>query len=208
MDIQAWLLFVIIWSATTAPVGPNVINCISVSQSSGLKRALWAIPGIGLAALLHISIGLTGLATLIMTQPALFNAVKLLGAMYMLYLAYTTWRSSGKVGNLKDCDILGRWQVLRTAFTISITNPKAIFINVAIFSQFIQADVALWQQLLVLIPTALIIDGLIYGGYCALGAQLSKWLQSVRRQRLFNRVTSVIYVVISMGLVLYKAPQN
>ncbi|MGB1236837.1 MAG: LysE family translocator [Pseudomonadales bacterium] len=208
MELQAWLLFVIIWSATTAPVGPNVINCISVSQGNGLARALWTVPGIGLAALVHISIGLTGLAALIIAQPTLFTAVKLVGAAYMLYMAYRAWTDRGHLAAVGDADRLGRFQVMRTAFTISITNPKAIFVNVAIFSQFINAEHPLALQLAVLIPTALLIDAMIYGAYCALGAQLAKWLQSARRQRLFNRSVSVIYAVVSVGLLAYEAPEK
>ena len=207
MTFQAWLLFVFIWTATTLPVGPNVINCVAISQSQGLRRSLWTIPGIACAALMHITIGLTGLAAVIRTDELLFSFVKSVGAAYMLYMAYSMWRD-------KDADLLKgqakqapRLLALRQGFIISITNPKAIFVNIAIFSQFIDAQQVLWQQLSVLIPTALIIDALIYAGYCALGVQLGKFLRSAKRQKVFNRITGVIYSLIGLGLLTYQAPK-
>ncbi len=207
MTLEAWLVFVFIWTATTLPVGPNVINCVAISQSQGLGRSLWTIPGIGCAALIHIAIGLTGLAALLTTHVVLFNIVKGVGAAYMLYMAYNMWRDQGADLTKSDFSPVPRLQALRQSFMISITNPKAIFVNIAIFSQFIDADRTLWQQLSVLIPTALIIDAIIYAGYCALGAQLGRYLRSVKRQKVFNRTTGVIYSLIGLGLLTYQAPK-
>lgn len=207
MAFEAWLVFVFIWTVTTLPVGPNVINCVAISQSQGLSRALWTIPGIGSAALIHITIGLTGLAALMTTHELLFNIVKGIGAGYMMYMAYNMWRDSG--GDLLRTNVASvpRLAALRQGFMISVTNPKAIFVNIAIFSQFIEADRALWQQLTILIPTALIIDALIYAGYCALGAQLGRFLRSAKRQKVFNRTTGGIYSLIGIGLITYQAPR-
>lgn len=207
MTFEAWLVFVFIWTATTLPVGPNVINCVAISQSQGLARSLWTIPGIGSAALIHITIGLTGLAALMTTHVMLFNIVKGIGAAYMLYMAYNMWRDRGGDLTKSNTVAVPRLTAMRQGFMISVTNPKAIFVNIAIFSQFIDADQALWQQLTLLIPTALIIDAIIYAGYCALGAQLGRFLRSAKRQKVFNRSTGVIYSLIGIGLLTYQAPR-
>ena len=207
MTFEAWLVFVFIWTATTLPVGPNVINCVAISQSQGLVRALWTIPGIASAALIHITIGLTGLAALISTDVLLFNIVKGVGAAYMLYMAYNMWRDRGADLLKGQVAQVPRLRALRQGFIISATNPKAIFVNIAIFSQFIDASQVLWQQLSILIPTALIIDAVIYAGYCALGTQLGRFLRSAKRQKIFNRSTGVIYSLIGIGLLAYQAPK-
>jgi homoserine/homoserine lactone efflux protein len=207
MTFQAWLIFVFIWTATTLPIGPNVINCVAISQNQGLKRSLWTIPGIACAALIHITIGLTGLAAIIRTDALLFAIVKGVGAAYMLYMAYHMWRDRGADLLKGQTEKVPRLLALRQGFIISITNPKAIFVNIAIFSQFIDAEQILWQQLSILIPTALIIDALIYAGYCALGVQLGKFLRSAKRQKVFNRTTGVIYSLIGLGLLTYQAPK-
>jgi len=197
-------LFIIIWAATTAPIGPNVINCISRAQQHGLSHALWCIPGIGLAALCHISLGLAGLAALLKANPLLFDMVRVIGAGYMLYLAINMWRQRQQALESSVVTAPSAWQALSQAFTISITNPKAIFVNVAIFSQFIDAAIPLGSQLAVLIPLALLIDALIYGGYCVLGLGLKRLLASARHQRWFNRSTGGLYFAISLSLLAYR----
>jgi len=207
MILEVWWAFIILWAATTAPVGPNVINCISVSQRQGFSHALWTVPGIALAALLHIGIGVAGLAAVIMANPLLFDLIRYSGAGYMLYMAFNLWRSNHEVFTPNKISYSSKLQIAGQSFLISATNPKAIFVNIAIFSQFVDPNLPLKDQLILLIPTALIIDSLIYSGYCSLGAQLTKLMGSLRRQKLFNRTTSAIYAIIATGLVLYQAPK-
>lgn len=208
MSLEIWWAFIILWAATTAPVGPNVINCISVSQRQGFSHALWTVPGIAMAALLHIGIGVAGLAAIIMANSLLFDLIRYSGAGYMLYMAFNLWRSSNEIFTPNKINYSTKFQVACQSFLISATNPKAIFINIAIFSQFIDPMQPLKEQLLLLIPTALIIDSLIYSGYCSLGAQLTKLMGSARRQKFFNRTTSAIYAIIATGLIFYQAPKS
>jgi len=208
MSLEIWWAFIILWAATTAPVGPNVINCISVSQRQGFSHALWTVPGIAIAALLHIGIGVAGLAAIIMANSLLFDLIRYSGAGYMLYMAFKLWRSSNEIFTPNKIIYSTKFQVACQSFLISATNPKAIFVNIAIFSQFIDPMQPLKEQLLLLIPTALIIDSLIYGSYCSLGAQLTKLMGSDRRQKFFNRTTSAIYAIIATGLIFYQAPKS
>lgn len=208
MNLEIWWAFIILWIATTAPVGPNVINCISISQRQGLLHSLWTLPGIALSALLHISIGISGLAAIILANPLLFDLIRYAGAGYMLYMAFNMWRLSGDSLSAAKVNYTSKFQATYQSFIISVTNPKAIFINIAIFSQFIDPLQPLKEQLLLLIPTALVVDALVYSGYCALGAQFTKLISTVRRQKLFNRSTGSIYTLIAIGLILYQAPQR
>lgn len=208
MNLEIWWAFIVLWIATTVPVGPNVINCISISQRQGFLHSLWTLPGIALSALLHISIGLSGLAAIILANPFLFDLIRYAGAGYMLYMAFNMWRVGKSHLEATQINDTSKLQATYQSFLISVTNPKAIFINIAIFSQFIDPTQPLKAQLLLLVPTALIIDALIYTGYCALGAQLTKLMNKGRRQSLFNRGTGAIYTLIAIGLILYQAPQR
>ncbi|WP_420546868.1 LysE family translocator [Curvivirga sp.] len=203
MKFEIWLLFIAVWSATTMPIGPNVINCVSISSKQGFKHSLWTVPGIGLAAMLHISIGLTGLAALLVANPVLFDIIRYAGASYMLYMAYKMWRDKGMKLENTEIKATTALSVFRQAFLISFSNPKAILVNVAIFSQFIDTGIALLPQLFILLPTALIIDAAIYGGYCGLGTGIGKLLGKPKQQQLFSKVIAVFYFAISIGFLTY-----
>lgn len=204
MTLEGWLFFCFVWAMATAPIGPNVINCMATSTQQGFRHSLITLPGIGLAALLHILLGLSGLAALLLAYPLLFEIVRYAGAGYIGYMAYKMWRDKGQGISLETPTTKHPLKTLRQAFWISFSNPKAILVNVAIFSQFIDPTQDLSAQLWILLPTALLIDGAIYGAYCALGGTLKKYLSTPARQIVFNKMTAIAYLAIAVGFLSYE----
>jgi homoserine/homoserine lactone efflux protein len=60
------------------------------------------------------------------------------------------------------------------ALAIATINPKSVAGYLAAFSQFVQPDVPIWQQMGVIMPTALTLTALSYTGFTALGAGLGR----------------------------------
>jgi len=60
------------------------------------------------------------------------------------------------------------------ALAIATINPKSVAGYLAAFSQFVQPDVPVWQQMQVIMPTALALTVLSYTGFTALGAGLGR----------------------------------
>ena len=82
---------------------------------------------------------------------------------------------------------------------ISLSNPKAIFGWLAIFTQFIDAGAPLWPQLTILAPTSLSIVFAVYVGYCALGASVNRLLAD-RRKIWIDRIAGSTYLAFALGL--------
>jgi homoserine/homoserine lactone efflux protein len=60
------------------------------------------------------------------------------------------------------------------ALAIATINPKSVAGYLAAFSQFVQPGIPVWDQMWLIVPTALTITALSYTGFTALGAGIGK----------------------------------
>jgi len=79
--------------AVTSP-GPDFAVVMRQSVRFGARSGIWTSLGVGSAILLHVSYCLLGVAFLLSQSPALFNAMKLLAAVYLFYLGVQSIRAS------------------------------------------------------------------------------------------------------------------
>ncbi len=195
MSIEAWLVFVGIWTLAGLPLGPNALNCIAVSAEAGFVRALWAVVGILLAALCHMAAVIFGLAALLLASAEAFAVLKLAGAAYLVWMGVTTWRRAGLPPRPAGSGDRTAWRIVRRAFLISMSNPKAVLSYFAVFAQFVTPAEAGTGALAILVTTALAVTAAIYLGYCLLGRAVGRLLRQAARLRLFNRAIGAFYVV-------------
>ena len=200
MSFEEWAVFMAIWTAATLPLGPNALNCIAAAADHGFTRALWAVVGILLAALCHMAATVMGTAAVLLANAALFQALKLAGAAYLIWMGITLWRRRGTEIRVERRVPAGRLRLVRRAFLISMSNPKAIFSYLAVFTQFLKSEVPLDGQLMVLVPSALVPIAAVYAGYAALGLGVGRLLATARRRLTFNRGVGSAYILAGLGL--------
>lgn len=119
-------------------------NSLMLSRRAGVLTAL----GIGLGILVHVSYTLVGLGLLIQKSIWLFNAIKLVGAVYLIYLGVKMLRSK-PAGALADSTVapLSDMAALRTGFLTNALNPKATVFIVSLFMQVVRPDTPLPVQI-------------------------------------------------------------
>ncbi len=197
MTLTEWLTFAAIWTVLSLPLGPNAINCMTSGVSNGTRRALWSVLGIAIAGLTHMTIAVLGLGTLLLAYAELYLALKWLGIAYLSWLGISLWRKPAKLSAFGSREMEPAVLLVRRGFTISMSNPKAILSYMAAFPQFIDPGSPMAPQLLVVVPTAIVILVAVYGGYTAAGGGLARVLTSVTRLQLFNRVAGGFYLAIA-----------
>ena len=200
MTVHQWLIFVAIWTAASLPLGPNALNLISSAATDGFRRSLWGIVGIVLAAICHMTATILGAATILLANATVFQGLKLAGAAYLIWMGISLWRRKDAAIRTVQRDPAPPVRLVRRAFLISMTNPKAVLSYLAVFSQFLRPGVPLAEQLTVLVPTALAIVAIVYFGYAVTGLGLSRLLGSVRRRSLFNKGVGSFYMLAGLGL--------
>jgi threonine/homoserine/homoserine lactone efflux protein len=205
MSFEQWLIFVAIWTAAGLPLGPSALNCIASAAAGGFRHARWAILGILLAAFCHMTATVLGVAMILLANAALFQGLKLVGAAYLIWMGLSMWRRKDTAIAFEGPVPSSPARLLRRAFLIAMSNPKAVFAYMAVFSQFVKPDAALAGQLVVLVPSAQVITALVYSGYAALGVGIGRWLATPIRRRAFNRGLGGAYILGGLGLAASKS---
>lgn len=115
-------------------------NSLMLSRRAGVLTAL----GIGLGALVHVTYTLVGVGLLIQQSLWLFNAIKLVGAVYLVYLGVKMLlaKPSGAVANSTVAS-MSDWVALRTGFLTNALNPKTTVFILSLFMQVVQPDTPL-----------------------------------------------------------------
>lgn len=197
MSWDAWIIFATFWIVFVTSPGPNAVNCIQNGMHLGFRRALVGVLAILTQATLFLVLSALGITALIAASPAAFFIAKIIGAGFLIYIGVRGWITAAKPVRF---DQRPARSVYLHALAVATINPKSVAGYLAAFSQFVQPDVPIWQQMGVIVPTALTLTALSYSGYTALGASLGKAAIAAVFHVWVRRMLSVCFV--AYGLLL------
>ncbi|WP_406529083.1 LysE family translocator [Streptomyces sp. I8-5] len=127
--------------------GADFAMVIRNSYLYGRTTGLMAAAGVAAGVLVHVTYTMLGVGLLIASSTALFTAIKLVGAGYLVYIGLRTFFARGDLNvDLESKPQLTRLGALRTGFLTNALNPKTTLFVVSTFTQVVGPDTALWQQ--------------------------------------------------------------
>ncbi|MCL1058513.1 lysine transporter LysE [Shewanella sp. Choline-02u-19] len=198
MSFSAWLGLLAICCLGAMSPGPSLAMVVRHTLGGGRTKGIicaWAHSiGIGVYAL----VTLLGLAVVLKKAPMVFNAIAIIGALYLAYMGVQALRSKGgmsdKLAAGKSTDAL---TAARDGLAISLFNPKIMLFFLALFSQFVMvADNMTAKGLIVLTP--LIVDGLWYT-LIALVLSHSAVLPKLREKAaLIDKLSGVVLILLAI----------
>src|SRR5215471_6188150 len=95
MSVHVWWLFVATVFVISAIPGPNMLLVMTHGARHGLRRAGATMAGCLTALVLMLSVSAAGLGVFLEAWPAMFNALRLGGAAYLVWLGIKSWRAAG-----------------------------------------------------------------------------------------------------------------
>ena len=197
MSLETWLLFSSAALVVILIPGPLSLLMISNSLNYGLRRSYPAFLGGVIASICLLSASALGLGALLLASEQLFSALKIVGALYLFYLAWQSWKQSRQPATAADVPKAApkpRFSALfGRAFVLGASNPKDILFFAAFLPQFLNPDQPFLNQLLVMIATWTVLDLLCKLAY-GLGAHgAARYLRSGAGQSWFNRVSAALF---------------
>lgn len=124
--------------------GPGVLSTAGVGSSFGASAGYRYVTGLFIGTNLVALAVVTGLAGLILAQPALRTLLMYASIAYLCYLALRIALAGSKINFIESARTPG----LRDAILLQAINPKAYVVNTALFSGFPFAGVAMWQEII------------------------------------------------------------
>ncbi|MBA1291792.1 LysE family translocator [Pseudomonas lurida] len=197
MTLETWLLFSGAALIVILIPGPLSLLMISNSLNYGVRRSYPAFLGGVFASICLLSASALGLGALLLASEQLFSALKIVGALYLFYLAWQSWQQSRQPAQGADVPRTAAVPRFRTlfgrAFVLGASNPKDILFFAAFLPQFLSSQQAFVPQLLVMIATWTVLDLLCKLAY-GLGAHgAAGYLRSGHGQSWFNRISAALF---------------
>jgi len=189
MSYEMWFALVAASAALLIVPGPVVMLLFAHTLAHGRSVSWAAIPGVVLGDCFAMSVSLAGAGALLAASAALFTALKLCGAAYLVWLGVTVWRTG-----LKPMDVRAtksrrnRWLLFRQAFLVTALNPKDIVFFVAFLPQFIDTGRPALPQLVAIEATFLILVTLSTSSWIWAGGWLKTGLKNPKALSVLNKV--------------------
>jgi len=192
MNASTILLFIPACFALNMAPGPN--NLLSINNAT--RYGFWASCCAGLGRLLAftimIAISATGLAAIFETSELIFHATKILGAGYLIFIAFKLWRADSIESEVAKTPRKNLIELTKQEFFVAIGNPKAILIFTAFLPQFINPAQNIAPQFMTLGALFLFLELTALAGYAMIGLHLRRWSNQPSSKRLFNRTCAVL----------------
>lgn len=195
----------VFFAATIAlAIAPGPDNIFVLTQSALYGRAAGVLVTLGLCTgvVVHTAAVALGVAAIFSTSAVAFNVLKILGAGYLLYLAWQAFRAgTSSIANGKAEVLTGRQLYLRGVI-MNVTNPKVAIFFLAFLPQFADPGRGSLSLQIFLLGAMFILSALlVFGAIAWFAAYLGDWLRrSERAQIVMNRIAGTVFAALALRL--------
>lgn len=204
MTLAALVAIYFVHLAAAMSPGPAVLLAARTALREGLARAIYLSIGLGTGAVIWAVAALFGLAFLFQIAPRVLIVFKIIGAGYLLYIAYKIWKHAPKpmVTEMpQGKENLSPLGLMRLGLVTQLANPKPALFFGTVFLTFMPADAPAWAYAVVLL--------IVFVNDCGWAIIVSRIFSLERTRRaymslktIFDRVFGGLLAALSAKLVL------
>lgn len=181
--------------------GPDVIYVLVQSVTNGKKYGIVTSLGLVSGIIIHTTLVAFGVSVLIKQSENLFFGIKLLGALYLVYLAYLSYKSDDEVlltTNVKKKSLL---KLYKQGFVMNVLNPKVSIFFLAFFPGFLFSDsLSTVTQFYILGGLFMLQALLIFSVVSILSGSFASYLQKHPR---FNTNIKWFKIMVFLGIAFF-----
>jgi threonine/homoserine/homoserine lactone efflux protein len=183
--------------------GPDVLYVLANSARHGIRGGVFATLGVSAGIVFHTCIAAFGITAVLLAHRWAFDALRIIGALYLIWLGIAAWRAAGIPERPGTIDPRLS-QVFRQGLITNVLNPKVALFFLAFLPQF--ADPArgnITLQVLTFGALFIVLGTMVNLLYAWAGGSLSATLRrDVRWQRRLNRISGTILFALGGRLLL------
>ena len=183
--------------------GPDNVFVLTQSALHGKLSGLVVVFGLCTGLLVHTGAVTFGVAVLFQASAFAFTLLKVIGAGYLLYLAWQIYRTSPEQIHMSNNSQRSLAKLYRRGIIMNVTNPKVSIFFLAFLPQFADPERgSISLQMIVLGGIFIVATILVFGAIALVGGTLGDWLnRSTRAQKMMNWVAGTVFVGLALKLV-------
>ena len=134
--------------------GPSFVQVARLAVSRSRIDGLAAAAGMGLGALVFAVLALAGVQALLAALPGVYVGLKVLGGLYLMWMAFNIWRGAHLPLDMGHSDGAPQHSTVaksfRTALVTQLSNPKIVVVYSSVFAALLPAQFPVLAAMLVL----------------------------------------------------------
>lgn len=184
--------------------GPDNIFVLTQSALGGARAGLIVTAGLCTGLIVHTTAVALGIAVIFQTSAVAFTALKVAGALYLLYLAWQAFRAGASALTVKEQPALTLRQLYVRGIVMNVTNPKVSIFFLAFLSQFVSPERgSVVVQILILGAVFAVATVLVFGSVAIFAGSVGAVLRrSGSAQRIMNRVAGTVFAGLAIKLLV------
>ncbi|HMT93957.1 LysE family translocator [uncultured Thiothrix sp.] len=205
MQAETLAVFIPTFFFVSVTPGLCMTLALTLGMSIGLKRSLpmmWGeLLGVGLVA----TLGIVGIAAMMLQFPKVFLVFKIIGGLYLAWIGIEMWRSRGRLAipETPDASIsIQPWDLALRGFITAVSNPKGWAFLLSLLPPFIDHSRPIGTQLVLMLTIVLTMEFGCLLAYASGGQALRHLLLKQGNVRLLNRITGSLMIAIGIWLIL------
>lgn len=202
-SLSALFLYISASILLTLAPGPDIIFLITQGIAKGRKAGIFTAIGLTLGNSVHTTAAAFGLSVVFRTSEVAFTAFKIVGALYLFYLAYQAikHRNNRLIVNTEKKEVNHKGLLLR-GFFMNVLNPKVALFFLAFLPQFVNPAYGSIPLQMVLLGLIFMVQvSLVFGVIGYFAGSLGGWiLKKPNFAKIMNFISATIFFGLGLKL--------
>lgn len=200
MEAAHLIAFNLTLLAAMAAPGPALLYALRQSVAGGFGVGLATGAGLGLMAAAWTGAALLGLEVVFALFPVAFTALKLAGALYLIWIGYTLWRDAGTP--VSDAPT-PRARAFWGGILINLGNPKSVLFAASVLVVIFPPGLSLAEKAMI-VGNHFAVEVLVYAGFAAALASPPARAGYLRLKPLLDRIAGAVLGLLGLRLLVGK----
>lgn len=177
--------------------GPNMAWLAALSMGEGRRAGLAATLGVAIGLFVNALAAALGIAYVVSASPFLWQVLRWGGALFLLWLAWESWRDAGE--NSPAAAANGRSRHHFTAgLVVNLLNPKAMLFFIIVIPRFNGGALPGFGLAFAMAMVSIVIATSVHLGIVLAGSRVGGWLVDPARTRTVRRILALAIVVVAL----------
>lgn len=184
--------------------GPDNLFVLTQSMSKGAKNGVFITLGLCSGLVFHTTAVALGIAAIFKTSVMAFNILKYIGATYLLYLAFMSFKSNSKDKLKANNTAISPMKLYKRGIIMNITNPKVSIFFLAFLPQFTNPQNSnLTLQIFILGAIFMLCALIVFSFVALIAGRIGTWFnRTPNAQNILNKMAGTIFTGLALKLAL------
>lgn len=201
-DIVSFQLFLITVLIICITPGIDMMFILNRSISQGRDAGIYSALGVSVGAVVHTVLSGLGLSVILQTSVVLFTIIKIVGAVYLIYLGIQMFISKQSSISIKKTVYQSRRKLFVQGVITNVTNPKVALFFISFIPQFISVDNQYCPIPFLILGSIFAVMGAITSFIIAIfsSSLTTKLRDNIVAEKIINKISGAVLVILGISL--------